>query len=257
MKELGIIFLSFLFLLTFVFSAKAQSPVIYAPETLVYSGKPFSIPVKVNQFKHITGMQFIVPWDTTRVRYRGLRPLALALDESKNFGTSTVRQGLLRFLWFDETLQFATLADSTSLFAIEFEPVGFTKGKTTLRFAEDRLTKIEVYDHRYGIIDAAFLDGNIVIDETNATLNDEEGKLQAVPNPFTTHTTLDFTMEETTDVQIRVFDAQGRLVYEQARRFDKGRHVFQLDREVFSGQGAYICQVRSEAFNFSQKLIVL
>jgi len=257
MKKIGIIFLSLSLVLTFVFSAKAQSPVIYAPETLVYSGKQFSIPIRTIQFKHITGMQFIVSWDPARLRYKGLRPLTLDLDVAKNFGTSNVERGILRFLWFDEALNPATLPDSTSLFAIDFEPVNGDKGPTAVQFEEDLLTKIEVYNDRFEAIDASFQDGKITVEEATTEAMEGGQAVKAAPNPFSTHTALDFKLEEATEVRIRIFDHQGRMIYERTGDFGKGRHSFQLDREMFSGKGAYICQVRCKEFNYSQKLILL
>ncbi len=202
-------------------------------------------------------MQFIVSWDTTQLRYRGLHALALDLEETVNFGISNVGQGVLRFLWFDESLQPVILDDSTSLFTIDFEVIALDHGVTTVQFTEDLLTKIEVYDDRFEAIDAIFRDGTVNV--TAAEDEPGEGKpaLQAAPNPFTAYTALDFELEEATEICIRIFDSQGRLVYERTGDFGKGRHFFQLDREVFSGRGAYICQVRSSVFNYSQKLILL
>ena len=59
--------------------------------------------------------------------------------------------------------------------------------------------------------------------------------LQNRPNPFTGSTTIGFTLPEACEAQLRVFDAAGRVLFSQQKKYPAGKHEETLDLEGASG----------------------
>ncbi len=86
------------------------------------------VPIKVDQFDHVAGLEFILEWDPTILQYTGhdmRSPIGGDTGETK------ISNGKLTFLWFDETGGNQTLPSNTTLFEAEFSvirPINTTIG---------------------------------------------------------------------------------------------------------------------------------
>lgn len=79
--------------------------------------------------------------------------------------------------------------------------------------------------------------------------------IDAFPNPFTNQATLEFKLNETSDVMIRVYDIRGKLVFNRLNpSMAPGRH-----QQVINGErlkpGMYIYQIRSNEYNESGRIL--
>jgi flagellar hook assembly protein FlgD len=85
---------------------------------------------------------------------------------------------------------------------------------------------------------------------------------QPVPNPFSSTVRLDYTLEETADVRVEIYDVTGRRVLDiDLPRQDVGDHRFEWlgrgkeDTELPSG--VYFCRVTAGNVVQSRKFVLL
>ena len=263
MKKTGYTCLVLFVLLTMGRFSQAQNPTFIAPSTSVDYGALYKAHIKAKGFENLTGLQFIISWDSTVLQYKGIQDFGLKLSLEQNFGITEASRGTLRFLWFDEALSPVTLKDSAVLFGINFEVIGAPQTQTELAFSGDFLTQIEVYDRNFDKVDAKFEHGQLSVSSQGTSgsyyvSDPEEISMKAAsPNPFSASTRIDFRIGQTTTAIWRIIDAQGRLIFEEERRFDSGDHSIALDGALFPASGIYYYQMRSSDFTVTQKLIVL
>ena len=86
--------------------------------------------------------------------------------------------------------------------------------------------------------------------------------LQNYPNPFNPSTTIEYTLPKSGDVELKIFDINGKLVRTLENSFkETGYYKTVWDSKNETGQvvasGAYIYQVRSGNTAISKKMIYL
>jgi len=75
------------------------------------------------------------------------------------------------------------------------------------------------------------------------------------PNPFTTETTIPIVLSEAQELNISVFTAAGKRIYQSTQLFDMGTNLIKLDKTVFNESGMYIYQIQQGDRVESGKLI--
>jgi flagellar hook assembly protein FlgD len=85
----------------------------------------------------------------------------------------------------------------------------------------------------------------------------DEVTLTSYPNPFRTQATIEYTLPETKDVQITIYDVLGRRVsvLENGRK-EAGRHRVTLDGDRLAS-GVYFGRLRVGEKTLTQKITVL
>jgi hypothetical protein len=80
---------------------------------------------------------------------------------------------------------------------------------------------------------------------------------QNFPNPFNPVTTIRFALVEASHVQLRIYDAAGRLVMTVVdREMDAGEHTVRLDARGLAS-GVYFYRIVADRFVKTKKMIVL
>jgi hypothetical protein len=85
---------------------------------------------------------------------------------------------------------------------------------------------------------------------------------QNYPNPFNPSTTIQYNVPRTGDVEVRIFDIQGRLVRSLSKSYQQaGVHSLVWDSRSNSGMvvasGTYFCQVLFNGTALVKKLILI
>ena len=114
------------FLLLLVkFNAHAQQEAIdlYASSDLGIQGEIVNIEIRINNFVDILSFQASLNWDPSLLSYVSVTDFGIKDFSESNFGTSTVNQGHLRFLWEPNDALPITIVDSTLLFTASFEVI--------------------------------------------------------------------------------------------------------------------------------------
>jgi len=85
-------------------------PMDNIPETI-------TIPVKVNNFTDVAGIQFSLNWDPSILRYKGAKMMNLGGEVEQ----ATVNSGTLKYVWSNETGTNESMPSNSTIFEAEFE----------------------------------------------------------------------------------------------------------------------------------------
>jgi hypothetical protein len=81
--------------------------------------------------------------------------------------------------------------------------------------------------------------------------------LTASPNPFSAYTTINFTVPQTGDITVTLYDQLGRVVQHVAsREFTAGPYSFQIERNGLPS-GVYVCEVTSAQLNIHARIPII
>jgi hypothetical protein len=132
-----------------------------------------------------------------------------------NFGLQDLRSGLIRFSWNTDQ----PLTDTQELARIKLKDTDFD-AKTAVRLQSAILTG-EIYTT------SQFMPlGLSIVDQPNVQL------LGHAPNPFREWTNIQFDLSTTAQVQLRIFDAQGKLWKQHTATFEAGQQQFRVERDA-------------------------
>lgn len=224
----------------------------------VEPGAVFETSVRTSNFNNIISAQFSMKWDPTVIRYDGITAFGIpGLTIESNFGTTNTAAGLLSFLWFDANLQGVSLPNDAPLFTIRFEVVGSPLDTTALQIW-NMPASVEVADVNSTILPTVLTAGTITVLNPLGTFSSAPDKVriqEARPNPFSDATTLAFELNSPSHLQLKVLDAQGRVISSQQRAFAGGLHSIVLEKEWFPAPGLYYYQIIGPDFRAVQKLL--
>jgi hypothetical protein len=111
-----------------------------------------------------------------------------------------------------------------------------------------RITKAEAYNEA-GRLNVAFrYDGKVIAGQGFELY-------QNVPNPFVAKTQIGFYLPEATTATLRVFDASGRVVWEQSGAYAKGQNSIWVDRAAVGNSGILYYTLETETNSATKKMI--
>lgn len=226
-------------------------------------GQVVDVPISVSGFDDIFSMQFSLNWDTTVIRFKEVHSFTESLPQftKESIGTTEVEAGKLIVVWFDNSLQGISLADSTHLLQVKFEVIGQGGEASDILFS-DIPAVIEIVDASSTVIEATLAHGVISIPETLTStkfLQSPNGMrlFQNHPNPFNENTTIQLYFNTVEWVTFAVTDVQGRLVYSEQFRSTIGRNDIQLSKEILPAIGIYNYTIQAKAYQLSKQMILL
>ena len=85
---------------------------------------------------------------------------------------------------------------------------------------------------------------------------------QNYPNPFNPNTTIDYSLSESGNISVSIYDVSGRLVKTLANGFiDSGNHSLvwngKDNQEQIVSAGLYICKLKGDGFEINRKMIMM
>lgn len=120
------------------------------------------VPVTVDNFVDLTGLQFSMHWDPEVIQFVGLQSLNLPGLTSANFGLEHADEGTLAVSWSDNTLEGVSVPDETLIFGLEFEVIGQPEDWTAIRVIEEP-TRFEVVDANVEEVFGWWADGSVSV----------------------------------------------------------------------------------------------
>jgi len=174
--------------------------------------------VKTANFNQISSFQFGVAWSINKfelVSIENFNPDLAGYDETKFspvFENVPEQINLVRTLWYDPSLNSATLEDGSVLFSVILEPI-VTDPSESYGIVADNQFPIEV-------IDVDFMEIDVVLDNCegistfniNTSTKDLTEQLSFTLQPNPVMTTLDVTFERSVSGLVKIFNLKGELI---------------------------------------------
>lgn len=232
----------------------------------VQPGEKFILPVKVSNYNNILSTQFFLRWDPAILSFEKVVDIHSPFKVADNFGIpESDEENDLSFVWYETgSLSGINIEDDSTMFSIEFTVKGAFGEFSRVEFYEDTTnvsTITEVVDTSFSAIDVDLQDAVISVGETvDAVYNNAPDKIDVqacYPNPFAHHTTLSFSLTQSTTIRLSILDLQGKTVFEEQEYYGSGQHDLNITKDIFDLPGTYFIHLTSPDFKVTQKLVFL
>jgi len=182
-------------------------------------GEEIIVPVKVRDFKKITGYQFTLSWDPD------VLTLLEANDKSLkgHFGMNVMQDGKLTTSWYDEMTKDVTLNDNDVAFELKFRVIGAAGSQSAITIGSG-LTQAEAYNDRLDMLSIVSESGVVKVSGFTSVVNPSSINLSVVPNPFSNTTNINFTLQGDEEVSIMIYDLLGKEIKHISGSFKAGSY---------------------------------
>ncbi len=230
---------------------KESQPLVleYQPIAATAQSSQIRIPIKVNRFDQLLGLQFTLHFDASEYSFARIDNNMLQLD----YGTNHSSEGAITFLWTDKQLQPITLADGTTILELVLNKRnGGTATPPVLQISSSH-TPIEAWDEKYS-------QHNILLKTTNA-ITEAETTLDSYtlsPNPADADVFLTLKVSSSKTVRVTVSNAAGQKVKELSINATKGQsiHALPLRGDKGLAAGMYYVDVQGMDSRSVKKLLI-
>lgn len=103
----------------------------------VESGAEVCVPVQAKGFKRLLSNQYTVQWNPKVLKFKEVKDFGLPRLSQQNFGLPRASEGLLPFVWIDQSLQGVTLEDGSTVYSICFEAIGQSGQQSRITLVEE------------------------------------------------------------------------------------------------------------------------
>ncbi|MCC7503830.1 MAG: hypothetical protein IT259_00960, partial [Saprospiraceae bacterium] len=195
-------------------------------DKLVQAGEEFTIDFNANGFDELLALQFALRFDPEKLQMLEVLPLNGGPLQTGNFGLFNLAGGEIRsVLAMTQTMSWP---EGATAFQIRFKALENNVLLSDVLNLDASIIDCESYtaDYTKGTVGLVF-EG---ISTDVSTLTDAGlSLLQNRPNPFRDETLIGFVLPADCEVQLRIFDASGRLVAEQKGQFNRGYNALRFE----------------------------
>jgi len=201
-------------------------------EYQVMSGQEIVVPVKVKDFKSITGYQFTLSWNPEVLEFLSVKDRAL----ETHYGTTRIADGFLTTSWNDDWTRAVTLDEDETVFELRFKVIGRSRSFTEIKISSE-LTKSEAYNENLDLLSITSLNGRVKVGDVSTIVNLQSKicNLSIQPNPFSTNTQIKFSIPKDETISLVIYDIFGKEVKRVTGNYRAGEH--RLDWDGTDGTG--------------------
>ncbi len=224
----------------------ADALMVYTSDRSVAKGEIVKVPFVLGETKEgLMGYQFSVDFAVEKLELIDIETGDLNLGIEENFGDFR-EKGMLTTSWNDEI----AIDQGTELFYLTF----MTKSNGELRdwlSINSVMTTALAYDQSMEEMNIA-----LAFADKPKQGSGRNSLYQNFPNPFEEATTIPFYLAEAGEVNLRIVDVAGRVVYQQFGRMDQGDHQIVLNRKDLPARGLLMYQPEVAEEVISRRMVL-
>lgn len=210
----------------------------------VKAGETFSIDFKAKDF-NVIGYQF-------GLEFKGLTLLDVEPNlenlTDNNFGFTKIDDGILTTSWNHSSV--VKVSDDEVLFSLKLFANTNVKLSDALTLT-NRYTTAEAYSDQSELLE-------VKLNYTGGTINASAFVLyQNTPNPFKNETMIGFNLPEASLINLKIFDATGRVLKLVEGDFTKGYHEINIRNGELNGTGVLYYQMQTNNNTATKKMILV
>ena len=205
-------------------------------------------------FTQMSAFQFDLIFDKNKIEFEKIESDAINLIH----GIKLLENGTLTLVWYDKSgdAKGKSFEDGTALFRIYFNELTTTLYPIQQLFGITETTTLPNAYTSDGSPKEIYL--KPFISETpKSTVTSEFEILQNRPNPFSEKTDIIFYLPVEDQVQIEVFDVQGKVVHRVDRNFSAGKNMVEINSDDLPHTGIYYFRIQTSSFDRVQKMIFI
>ncbi len=209
------------------------------------AGEQYVIPVRAKDFQEVLAFQGTFNFDPSILVFEGIEAAALSNMSESNFGLAMTNEGVITTSWNDA--QPINLDQETVLFNLVFRAQADAQLSQTLAL-NSRYTPAAAFNQTGAMnLGLQFSDSEATISEVILFQNE--------PNPFDAFTNIRFSLPETTNTVSRIYDINGRVVWQQRQVLDAGTHQYTIQQSDLPASGIYYFELSTAQQNLMKKLV--
>ena len=222
----------------------------------VIPGSEVLVPVKVYDFKNVSGYQFTLNWDPKVLEYQSIENGATQAA----FGSHRVSEGKLTTAWDDPAGKSQTLPEGSAIFYVKFKAIGEVNTQTDVAITSD-LTRSVAYNQDLQQLNVKAIKASIALRSTAAPVITGYTLHQNAPNPFSqSGTTIRFSIPEQEEVIISIYNSLGQLVRTYRNTYAAGEHEIFWDGKNSKGhtlsKGTYFYRMEAGKFSEARRAVI-
>lgn len=244
-------FITLIILLTTDVTAQVT---LVAPIKTVRTNDSVVVELRAKSRETLSTLQFTLSWNPALLSFGRLDTLGGFPPSviTEEFGISNVTQGKLTFVWITSSLNGLKINDSLEVFKVVFKAVGANSTSSPLQFVSSP-TQIKASNADLVPISVTTQEGSVKIGTTATKDQMLSNSLitglqleQNKPNPFQSKTIIPFSLRESDEVTLSIFDFRGHKVLEKKAFYAAGVHEIVLNTEGGLTSGFYVYSVRTQ-----------
>ncbi len=224
---------------------------LYTNEQQFGSSQSLNIPFYSASAESLYGLQYTLKFDPQVVRFEELTSSVFNLDET-SINTNFIADGLLTVSV--NLVNSIDLQEDQELFNLKLYTLEADKLSNNLEMSSEITEAIAVN----GELETSSLDINIIdVNQKDESMNDLV-VFQNEPNPFSESTKINYQVNAPTqEVELTVFDADGRVVYYESQVPNPGENSFTLFKQNLGASGMLYYKVEANSSSVVNRMIIL
>ncbi|MFK7771769.1 MAG: T9SS type A sorting domain-containing protein [Saprospiraceae bacterium] len=202
------------------------------------TGETITITTFANNFDKIIGGQFTIDFDPIALAFQSIEGNNSVELNEENFGKNHTDDGLILCSWNTSAPQNLNVEDVFYNITFTAKKDGRLSNYLTIN---SKKINAEVYvENRNGI---EFW--NAALSFKNETHNAISNTFTILPNPFSEKTTFNFSLENAENVELEIFDTNGRLVFSQQKNMLAGENQIEILKANLPINGIYFYKIKT------------
>ena len=194
------------------------------------AGKEYHIDFSAKDFTEILGYQFTLGINQELVEFIDIEAGELSGMTMDNFGFTKIDEGIITTSWNSRIA--TNLPDNAVVFTLK------VKAKSAVKFSDflsidSRYVEAEAYTEGMELMNVKMLFGN----EISTQVEHSFALYQNQPNPFKKETVIGFTLPESTNASLTIYDISGRVLKRIERAYQRGYNEEVVSRSELGTAG--------------------
>ncbi|MEZ4906792.1 MAG: T9SS type A sorting domain-containing protein [Saprospiraceae bacterium] len=224
----------------------AKNAIITLNNTLMTENEEIEIPVYINDIEGFEGIQFTIKFNNQNLVFKGYSESRIDPVEN-NFGFTKLDDGYITFSW--NSMKTISLNNETPLFYLKFKTL-------TNSYLGDNITINSDITPALAVINNDESPVGFRVSETE-NIVDKMVVYQNNPNPFTDETTISFTIPTEENVNIKITDITGKVLFEKTNKYQSGFNQFRISSSELSAKGVLFYTLKANDELITKKMVVI
>ena len=222
-------------------------------------GSDILVSFNAEGFRYLAALQFALGFNTGYLEYKGVQTSARMPLNQTHFGAYNAAAGELRTSWYS-TATVSSVRNGLTVFQLQFKVLKAGAKLSDVLYLDTNLLLAEAYSEELvprGIL-LEFTQGSKLRDiSAETTVTAQDRLLQNQPNPFGTSTQIYFELGEACEAVLSVYDASGRLLWEDRAYREAGRHSVTYRSAEGQAPGILYYTLRTPGATLTQKMVMV
>lgn len=230
---------------------QSQGHIKFEFQPAFYKNELIEVPVSLKDEGSISGFQFSVQWDPTKLEYAGVKNQQLI----GSFNELHTKEGLLAVTWDEPNGQSIRLQNGLTAFNLLFRAkseeeriasIELNSELTEALAIDNNLNTLSIESHSSDIVFSELVGGGLEL-------------LQNSPNPFSQSTVIEFNIPTPGKARLSIINMLGELIYSHEQEYSPGIYQHSWDKSKAIRKispGVYMYRIESGGEEKVRKMVI-